>query len=234
MAIAIDIINKALRLAGVLASGETADAHMANDGLVTLNTFLDSLSNESLTMESEETIVIDLDGSQAYLIDPLNGYPAIDRPIDIHYAFYRNSESIDYPIDIVTTGEYMALPDKSLTGDVIEWIWTSATGSSMGVLVYPIASTGQLHLVSHVKFIQFGTIASNVNLGIGYQRMIEYGLASEFMVEYGLVNPAIEAKYIEAKANIKRTNTKPDVMRVSVPFGGYQGATLGRFRSGSL
>ena len=53
-------------MAGVLASGETPSAEMANDGLVYLNGVLDALSNENLAIYTDVLDELPLTGADAY------------------------------------------------------------------------------------------------------------------------------------------------------------------------
>ena len=67
---ATQIISRAYRMAGVLASGETPCAEMANDGLVYLNGVLDALSNENLAIYTDVLDELPLTGADAYTYGP--------------------------------------------------------------------------------------------------------------------------------------------------------------------
>ena len=224
MATASDLINIALRTSGILASGETADYSMANDALVKLNHLLESLSNESLVIYQNTQDSLTLDGSTSYTFG-VSGTPDINsaRPIKIHSAIYRDANSLDYPVDVITQGEYDSIGDKSFASDILTYIYVNATYPNATVYVYPVSTSGTLLINSSKALTSFATLVTSVSLPHGYERMLIYGLASELMIEYGLINPAIEQRYVESKSDLKRTNTNPSTMRVSVPFGRFRG-----------
>lgn len=224
MATASDIINSALRTAGILASGETSDASMANDALLTLNRFLGSLSNENLLIYEETFDAVNMDGSPSYTFGA-SGTPDIStaRPTRIHAAEWRDGNNIDYPVDIITAGEYDAISDKYFQSDILTYIYVNQTYPNATIYVYPVSSSGTLLLRSNKPFTAFAGLTTSVSLPPGYERMLIYGLASELMIEYGIANQLIEQRYIESKADLKRTNTNPATMRVSVPFGRNRG-----------
>lgn len=224
MATAGDLINIALRTCGALASGETADYSMANDALVKLNHLLESLSNESLIIYEDSYNSLTLDGSIAYTFGTSGSTDiSSERPTRIHGAIYRTSDVIDYPVDIVTQGEFNAISAKTTTGDIVQYIHVNNNYPNLTIYVYPVSSTGTLVLNSSKPFTAFAGLTTSVSFPPGYERMLIYGLASELMIEYGILNQAIEQRYIESKADLKRTNTNPATMRVSVPFGRNRG-----------
>lgn len=220
MATASDIINNALRTSGILASGETADYSMANDALTKLNHLLESLSNENLVIYQNTQDSLTLDGSQSYTFG-LSGSPDINsaRPIKVHSAFYRDANSIDYPVDVITQGEYFGIADKTTESDILTYIYVNPTYPNATVYVYPVSTSGTLLINSNKALTAFSGLTASVVLPPGYERMLIYGLASELMIEYGVINPAIEQRYVDSKADLKRTNTNPAVIRVSLPFG---------------
>ena len=235
MSTALDIINQSLRLAGVLASGEVADSTMANESLVKLNQLLESLSQENLLIYTETGANITLSGATFYSWGP-GDYASLQltRPMRIKSAWCRDSNGIDTPVDIITADEYARIPDKSLTSDTVEKIWVNPDEEFVAIFTWPVVASGaDLWMLATLPLMTFGTLITQVNMPIGYERLLVYGLAAEIMIEYGNMNPAIEQRFIDIKAGLKRTNTNPAVMRTSIPFGlgsGY--VTLNRFKSG--
>jgi hypothetical protein len=235
MSTALDIINQSLRLAGVLASGEVADSYMANESLVKLNPLIDSLSQENLLIYSETGSPITMDGAAGYSWGAGDFTDLqLTRPMRIKSAWCRDSNGIDTPVDIITADEYARIPDKTLVSDTVEKIWINPIAAYVQIYVWPIVNSGcDLWMLATLPLESFGTLLTAFNLPIGYERLLVYGLAAEIMIEYGNINPAIEQRFIDIKAGLKRTNTNPAVMRTSIPFGlgsGY--VTLNRFRSG--
>ena len=218
MATANDIIKRALRTIGVLATGENPSADMANDALDSLNDVLAGLSNENLTIYAETQDSLTLTGATDYTYG-LTGNINTARPTSIESAFYRDANGNDYPLSIVTRGEYDAIVDKDEAGDYPSCVFVAMTYPLATIYVYPASSTGTIKINARKVLDNYATLQTAIALPPGYERMMRYALAVELMPEYGIANPQIYQMYIDSKADLKRTNTKPAVMRVSLPFG---------------
>lgn len=231
MATAINIIERALRSIGVLATGENPSAEMANDALVSLNDIIAGMANESLTIYQNTQDVLPMTGAASYTYG-LSGALNSVRPIQVNTAFYRDANSIDYPVDVITLEEYNALGQKTLNTGIPTFIYIDTSYPLATVYVWPQASTGSLYLNTEKALTEFSSLNASVSLPSGYERMLRYALAAEMMTEYGVDNAAIMQKAIDSKADIKRTNYKPRVMRVSLPFGRRRGT--GRIMSDGI
>jgi len=220
MATALNIIERALRSIGVLAQGENASAEMANDALVSLNDVLAGAANENLLIYKNTLDTLTLDGSSSYTIGQ-DGTPDLNtvRPISIHSVFHRGTDGIDCPVDVVTLGEFDSIADKSATGTIVEWVYVDTTYPNLSVYTYPLVSTGTLRINSSKALTAFASLTTTVSLPPGYERYLRYALAVELMPEYGINNPQIYQMFNDARADLKRTNAKPVVLRTSVPFG---------------
>lgn len=218
MATALNIIERALRSIGVLATGENASADMANDALVSLNDVVAGMANESLTIYQNTQDVLPLTGAQSYTYG-LSGVLNSVRPIRVDSIFYRDSNGNDFPIAIVTQREYNDILNKNVTGSLPAYVYIEDAFPLMVLHVYPVPSAGSLYIYAEKALTAFAALTTTVALPSGYERMLRYALASELMPEYGADLPAIYQKAQDSKADIKRTNYKPQVMRVSLPFG---------------
>ena len=218
MATANDIIKRALRTIGVLATGENPSSEMANDALAALNDVLAGLSNENLTIYAERVDSIAMDGSTYYTIGLTGDLNAV-RPTSILCAHYTATDGTSYPLRMITPGEYCDIADKDATGDIPDIVWFSMQYPLALAYVYPLPSTGTLNFLSRVAITAFTALTDSVSLPPGYERMLRYALAVELMPEYGISNPQVFQMYIDSKADIKRTNTRPALLKVSLPFG---------------
>lgn len=231
--VAQDLITRALRIAGVIASGETPTAAQSNDGLKSLNALIGTLSNESMLIYDITTANFTMDGSTTYTWGEDQGTNVNStRPIAVSVAYYRDSEGIDYPLQIYNYDQYALIPDKSETGDIPLSLTVVSQATVMYFYPNPIPDSGDIYVMAHTEISRVGLLSTALDLPTGYDRMLIYGLASELMIEYGLINPLIEQRYIEAKATLKRTNTNPMKMQSRLPFGNRRGFDLGMFRSG--
>src|SRR5436305_2458862 len=116
-----DLIARAMRIAGVLAMGETPAADEAADALLILNQMLDSWSTEKLMVFTNQRQVFNLvGGQQAYQMG--SGAPDfnVTRPARIESAsiisLQNPANPLEYPIDMYTDKEWQGIPVKNISG----------------------------------------------------------------------------------------------------------------------
>jgi hypothetical protein len=224
VATALNIIERALRSIGVLAQGETATAETANDALTSLNDLLAGIANEGLLAYQEVYDTLTLDGSTSYTFG-LSGTPDISsvRPIRVR-SVSHTVNGIEYPVDIITANEYGDIGIKTQTGDILKSVFINTTYPNATIYVYPVAPSGTLNIASEKAITAFAGLTTTVSLPPGYERMLRYALAVELMPEYGVQNPQVFQMAIDSKADLKRTNFKPMVLKTNLPFGAGYGA----------
>jgi len=222
---ALQIIERAYRTIGVLASGETATAEMANDGLVYLNDVLAGLSNESLMIYADTLDSVAVDGSASYTYGTGGGINAA-RPTTVNNVYFRDTGGIDYPVDQITSDQYDSIYLKTVSTGIPTCVYITADYPLATVFVWPLASTGTLYFMSNKPITSFAGLATTVALPTGYERLLRYCLAVEMMPEYGINNQQIMGMMVDAKAKIKRTNSRGTVLEVNLPYGGNRGSGL--------
>ena len=135
------LINKSLRLLGVLASGETTTADEAQDSLYSLNSIIDSFSANPqyyfCTQAEQFTLV---NGQNTYTIgnDPGTSPPAnfvTTRPIRIVGAFVRIS-NVDTPLALITEQYYTNIANKAQAGTPQKLLYRPDTPYGR-ILLYP-------------------------------------------------------------------------------------------------
>lgn len=207
MATAQTIINRALRLIGVLGAGESPTSDDTADALVALNAMLDSWRNERLMAYSisENTLTMTV-GDSSYTVGS-GGDLNITRPVKLEYAFFRVN-SVDYPVQIVDKGRFDAIKDKTITSDWVEMIYYNPTMSTGTLSVWPVPSAANvLHVGVWQQFTAFSSASDTVTLPPGYERALAYNLAIEIAPEYGrsAASEIVDVARI-SKGDIKRVN----------------------------
>jgi len=110
MTTALDIIERAMKKAGVLTKSEVADSDEAADALVSLNNLLSSWSNESISVYARVTESFTLvGGTSSYAIGSGQTFNSA-RPIYIADAYIRIS-TLDYPITVINDEIYSLIVD---------------------------------------------------------------------------------------------------------------------------
>lgn len=217
MTTATQIINRAYRMAGVLASGETPGAEMANDGLVYLNGVLDALSNENLAIYTDVLDELPLTGADSYTYGP-NGDLNESRPQTVNYVFYRLN-NLDYPVQIITSDQYNSIAIKTLNTSIPTCVFINPDFPVLTVNVWPQSSNGSLFFNSKKPLANLSSLTTALSMPNGYERLLVLMMAVEIMPEFGIENAQLFQMAMKAKSDIKRTNARPSVLNVNLPFG---------------
>lgn len=210
-----DIINKSMRLLGLLAAGEVPTSAEAEDSLYSLNSIIDSYSANPqyyfCTQAEPFTLSV---GKNTYTIgnDP-TASPAADwvtnRPIRIVGAFIR-SNNVDKPLGLITEQYWNNIATKSAQGSPSKLLYRPNTPYGQ-ILVYPTPNNVLTIYIRAEKMIsRYASLASTQYLPPGYQRLLELSLAMELAPEYGSqVKPEILANLRADLDSLIRTNIQP-------------------------
>lgn len=212
-----DILNRSLRLIGVLASGETASASMIQDAFVSMNAMIDSWKNVGLMVFENQVLSLTLiSGQQTYTIGT-GGQLNVDRPNAINQAtFILNN--IEYIVDILTESEWSQIPDKNTTSDIPTKLYFNPSFPLGQISFWPKPSSAlSIKLYSPKPVNKFASVESTVDLPPGYEDLIVYGSADRIANEYGKeLTPKHDAILNQTKAEIMRKNTTEEFMTCDV------------------
>ena len=210
-----NIINKSLRLLGVLASGETTTADEAQDSLYSLNSIIDSFSANPQYYFCTQAEQFFLQSNQnTYTIgnDP-NVSPSANfitaRPIRIVGAFVRIN-NVDTPLGLMTEQYWTNIASKTTLGTPAKLLYRPNIPYGQ-VIVYPTPNNQiQLFIKAERMIDKYATLVSTQYLPPGYQRLLELSLAMELAPEYGSqVKPEILANLRADLDSLIRTNIQP-------------------------
>lgn len=210
MATGQSLIKRAMRLIGVLGTGETLSGDGAAEGLEALNAMLDSWRNEKLMVYAIQDESLTLTPSkQMYTIGP-SGDLSTTRPVRIESA-YLTISSLDYPVDVVDAEEWAAIPNKSITNTVVSKVYYQPTMSTGTLYTWPVSTVANtLHLLTWTPFSSLTAVSDSVTLPPGYENAIAFNLAVSIAPEYGVSAPPEVVSIASAtKAAIKRVNSRP-------------------------
>ena len=115
MATAGDQINRALRLLGVLAEGESPSADTANDALTALNQMIDSWSIERLSVYSTQDQTFTWPANEVVQTLGPSGDFVGNRPVLLSDSSYFVVNGVSYGIKLVNENEYNSIAVKSVT-----------------------------------------------------------------------------------------------------------------------
>jgi hypothetical protein len=216
-----DQINRALRLLGVLAEGETSSASVMQDSLMAMNQMIDSWNTERLSVFSTIDQIVEWPvGAINATLGPsgslvrLNGTAV--RPILVDDAtYFRDPQTnVSYGIKLINQQQYDGIAVKTVTSTYPQVMFINMTYPNIDIYLYPKPTRLlEFHFISVEELTQPATLATTLAFPPGYLRAFTYNLAMEIAPEFG-VEPSEQVKRIAmtSKRNLKRINNPDDVM----------------------
>ena len=211
MATAQTIIDRALRLIGAIASGESPTTAESNDGLTALNAMISSWQTERLFVYAMVDTALTLTPSDAsYTVGPSGNFNLTPRPQKIENCFVRAS-NIDYPVEVIDHDRWFSIPDKAAESDLPLYAYYEPTVTTGTLQLWPVPNTARsLHIVTWTTLSELATLGTSIVLPQGYERALAYNLAIEVASEYEKTpSNSVIAIASESKASIKRANARP-------------------------
>ena len=215
-----DQINRALRLLGVLAEGETPSAAMSQDALMALNQMIDSWNTERLAVFSTQDQVFNWPTSTiSRTLGPTGDFVG-NRPIllDDSTYFRDPGTNVSFGIKLLNQQQYNGIAVKTVTSTYPQVLWVNMTYPNIEMYIYPVPTRLlEWHFVSVNEITQPVNLATDLAFPPGYLRAFTYNLAMEFAPEFGVEpSPQVQRIAMTSKRNLKRINNPDDVM--SMPY----------------
>jgi hypothetical protein len=215
-----DQINRALRLLGVLAEGETPSAATSQDALLAFDQMVDSWNTERLSVFSTQDQVFSWpSGEIKRTLGPTGDFVG-NRPILLDDATYYIAPSgVSYGIKFINQDQYDGIAVKTATSTFPQVIFVNQTFPDVEMYIYPRPTqTLEWHFISVEELSQPATLATQLHFPPGYMRAFTYNLAMEIAPEFGVEpSPQVQRIAMTSKRNLKRINNPNDIM--SMPYG---------------
>lgn len=233
---AITIIKTAMRLIGVIATGETPSADEATDGLQALNDVLERWSVEPYAVygslvETFETVR----GQAIYTVGPGGDFDT-DRPTTIT-GVYTNFDGVDFTAEEWTLDQYNMVPLKTQqTGYPSRYVYVN--DAPLGQLIlWPTPYQATPVSINRQQLLtQIPSIATIISLPPGYVSALQYAVAAELAPQYGSPRD-MTAQARGSLAIIKRMNRQSPIAQFdSTLLGGIGelGIGIGAFVGGAV
>ena len=211
-----DQINRALRLLGVLAEGETPTAQMSEDALVALNQMIDSWNTERLSVFNTQDQVFEWPaGEITRTLGPTGDFVG-NRPVLIDDAtYYRDpGTNVSYGIKFINQQQYDGIAVKTVTSTYPQVCWVNMEFPNITMTVYPKPTRLlEWHIISIEELSQPAALTTELHFPPGYMRAFTYNLAMELAPEFGVEpSPQVQRIAMTSKRNLKRINNPDDVM----------------------
>lgn len=215
MATALDVITDALQMLGVYDPNETLTDADAQTGLSVLNDMLDSWSNESLTTFAWLTNSFPLVANQqSYTVGPGGNFNTT-RPLQIltgpGTCFIRDTNSNDYPVDVVAQDVWNLIGLKDNTSDIPDTLFYDPQFPLGIINMFPVPIiTYTLFFSSQLQLADLPLITTPISLPPGYKLALGTNLAVALKPYFadGNLDPIIIERAAKSLGNIKRTNMR--------------------------
>ena len=215
-----DQINRALRLLGVLAEGETTSASVMQDSLMALNQMIDSWQTERLAVFSTQDQIFTWPASEiTRTLGPSGNFIGL-RPVLLDDStYYRDpGTNVSFGIKFINQQQYNGIAVKTVTSTYPQVIFVNMTFPDIEMYIYPRPTRDlEWHFISVEELTQPATLATTLHFPPGYLRAFRYNLACEMAPEFGVEpSPQVSRLAMASKRNLKRINNPDDIM--SMPY----------------
>ena len=215
-----DLINRALRLLGVLAEGETPSASTSQDSLIAVQQMIESWNTERLSVFSTQDQIFTWPAGQITRTLGPSGDFIGNRPVLFDDAtYYRDAgTNVSFGIKFINQQQYDGIAVKTVTSTYPQVIFVNMTYPNVTMTVYPQPTRDlEWHFISVEELTQPANLATNILFPPGYLRAFTYNLAMEIAPEFGVEpSPQVQRIAMTSKRNLKRINNPDDIM--SMPY----------------
>ena len=213
-------INRALRLLGVLAEGETPSAATSQDALVAMNQMIDSWSTERLSVFcTQDQIFTWPAGQYIRTLGPSGDFIGL-RPVMLDDATYFRDPgtNVSFGIKFINQQQYNGIAVKTVTSTYPQVCFVNMGFPNVTLSIYPRPTRDlEWHFVSVQILAEAATLSTDLFFPPGYMRAFAYNLAMEIAPEFGVEpSPQVQRIAMTSKRNLKRINNPDDVM--SMPY----------------
>jgi len=215
-----DLINRALRLLGVLAEGETPSASTSQDSLIAVQQMIESWNTERLSVFSTQDQIFTWPAGQITRTLGPSGDFIGNRPVLFDDAtYYRDAgTNVSFGIKFINQQQYDGIAVKTVTSTYPQVIFVNMTYPNATMTVYPKPTRDlEWHFISVDELSNPAVLTTDLTFPPGYLRAFVYNLAMEIAPEFGVEpSPQVTRIAMTSKRNLKRINNPDDIM--SMPY----------------
>lgn len=205
MTTALQIMNRAAEITGYKDPSEALSGDDAAQFLAVLNGLVDAWNTSRLYIVAGSVVSASVSASPVSIgaAQTLN----TTRPVRIEGG-YITSGGVDYPLDWITSDEYDAIENKSLSSSIPTKAFYSPGLPTGSIYLWPVPSAAvTLSVRVMTQLTAFANTSTDYTLAPGYKRALEYSLAEE--IHPNRVTPAIARLAFGARKAIKTVNHEP-------------------------
>lgn len=205
--IVLDLIKAAMRQAGILATGETPSADMAQDALLVVNDLLENWSTERLSVWGAANETFNTVAGQATYTVGQGANFNTTRPVSIDGA-YVNFSGVDFPLTSITQQEYNDISLKTMRQPIAErFLYVNDFPNGL-LTIWPVPTAAVPITLTTARIL-----ASNVTLTTaltgppGFTKAFRLCLAVELCPEFGqTASTELVQVMADARSDYKNSN----------------------------
>lgn len=205
MTTALQIMNRAAEITGYKDPSEALSGDDAAQFLAVLNGLVDAWNTSRLYIVATSTVSASVSASPVSIgaAQTLN----TTRPVRIEGG-YVTYGGVDSDLDWITSDEYDAIENKSLSSSIPTKAFYSPGLPTGSIYLWPVPSAAvTLSVRVMTQLTAFANTSTDYTLAPGYKRALEYSLAEE--IHPNRVTPAIARLAFGARKAIKTVNHEP-------------------------
>jgi len=230
---ALQLIEQALKLNGVVAQGESVSAGDASDALYVLNDLLDAWAVENLMLFRNENDVFTLTGNKQVYTIGVGGDFNTARPVSVEGAFVT-CNGIDFPLRILNTQQWNQIPLKNFAAPIPSAIYYVPNMDQGNIYFWPMPSAAMTFTLQvNMQFTQITDVNASISFPPGYRKLLRYLLATETAPMFGVQCPASVIETAKQMvASIKSSNSEPQYSKFDNALTGTGVSNLAAFLGG--
>jgi hypothetical protein len=182
-----ELIKAAYANLGVLDIGSDLEPAQYAQGLQSLNSMLGSWSRGRMTLYGlvEESFAL-TPGKAVYTVGT-GGELDTAWPFQITRAFIRGANGIDYPVQIITPGEYNAITLKTVSERPYKLVYNPKGYPLGSATLYPIPAVAEaLHWTAQKVLVSYASIEDTVGVAPEYEEALEFNLSIRLAPKMGV------------------------------------------------
>jgi hypothetical protein len=214
-----DQINRAFRLLGILAEGETPSAAMSQDALMAMQQMIESWNTERLSVFcTQDQVFTWPSGLLSRTLGPSGDFVGLRPVLFDDSTYFKAPNGVSYGVKFINQQQYNGIAVKTVTSTYPQVIFVNMTYPNAEMFIYPRPTQDlEWHFVSVQELDDPATLATNLFFPPGYLRAFAYNLAMEIAPEFGVEpSPQVMRIAMTSKRDLKRINNPDDIM--SLPY----------------
>lgn len=197
------LINRAARISGILASGETLSGNAINEVLITAQALANRWASDSLL---NALLIKD---QQSINAGGDTGQFSVDHGVIEAVSVNKDGDTKDWPIRVVTVKEWQSIPDKTTTAEIPTIIFFQNTNFS-GLTIYYVwpVPIGDIQVSAWYRLGFYpAAIDSSLEIPSSIEDAFIHDLACGLCIEYGRpISPDLRELRDSAKKLVMQTN----------------------------